>query len=116
MFKGKRVVHGKYGSGEVIGISEGRIHIVFDGEEKAFPYPDSFERFLRFEEEECQNLVNGELEGRKNADAAALRERTIQFKMMDLERRKERKEKAERARKAAAARALPVTEARNRQG
>ncbi|MCR5742374.1 MAG: hypothetical protein K6F92_01405 [Lachnospiraceae bacterium] len=112
MYEGMTVVHGKFGSGTVVALEDNRIRVQFAAEgEKAFPYPDSFEKFLKFVDDKAQSEVMDELEGKKNADEKALRERTIMFRQKDLERRKERKEKAKKAKKLAQVKSLPVTEA-----
>ena len=66
MYEGMTVVHGKYGSGTVLALEDNRIRVQFAGEgEKAFPYPDSFEKFLKFADDEAQSKVMEVLGGKK---------------------------------------------------
>ena len=77
---GERVIHRVYGEGMIIAMNdcEDCITIAFGEKSKMFLYPDAFEHFLRFENEEYQESI------------------TLYFKARQREREGKKKEKKKR--------------------
>ena len=99
MLEGKQVRHIKYGNGTVTQETEGHVRVLFeDGKsEKTFLYPDAFEIFLTFQDEQLQKEAVI-LYTKKNEQASQLaRERAEQFHQMDVARRKARRERLKKA-------------------
>ena len=70
--KGQKVAHARFGQGTVVDFEPPHIHVRFDnGETRMFLYPESAERFLRFEDAEAARRAECDLEKAKQAAVMA---------------------------------------------
>jgi hypothetical protein len=71
MFENEMVEHVKFGKGNVVECDGVHIRVVFEmkQEEKTFPYPTVFEKFLIFCNEDAQKQVNESLHSKKEEEA-----------------------------------------------
>ena len=115
MFENCAISHEVFGSGTVMSADETHISIRFSDRkqtEKTFQYPDAFESFLTFAEEEYQNQVMTVLAEKRAVQKKQQAERSAHFHQMDLARRRERAEKLKKTRKTAGTKSLkPKTKA-----
>ncbi|MGI6107256.1 MAG: hypothetical protein ACOX8B_04910 [Lachnospiraceae bacterium] len=103
---GERVVHKKFGKGEVTGIDEKHVTVRFDsGAEKIFLNPQAFTSFLKYEDEGLQQKAEEAAGEIQKAVDTAKHERHEQFEAEDNERREQRNEAAAVKKKNAEAKA-----------
>ena len=61
----ERISNKSFGLGTITSIENNYIHVVFDNkdyDEKIFNYPESFDKFLKFEDKALQSKVTAEIE------------------------------------------------------
>ena len=109
---GKIVKHTRYGRGEVRACEQSYLKIVFEdaGDEKEFAYPLAFERFLKFEDADCQAAAEAQIaeirrESSRRNEAQALVIRQRELAMLEAHREEQKAKRAAAAKKAAATRA-----------
>ena len=94
-YQGDVVFHKMFGKGIIKAIEENRLIVDFEGTEKKFKFPDAFEEFLKFENDEKQLEVNALIEADKaekeNAAIKKAKERQEQALLYE-KKKKERKD------------------------
>lgn len=55
--KGKKVVHVKFGKGTVLEQVDNKIQIDFSGDVRKFQYPNTFKKFMKFDNDETQDQM-----------------------------------------------------------
>ncbi|MDD4377876.1 MAG: hypothetical protein PHH48_07060, partial [Eubacteriales bacterium] len=71
--KGKKVVHVKFGKGTVLEQVDNKIQIDFSGDVRKFQYPNTFKKFMKFDNDETQDQMEkviDEIEKKKAEQAA----------------------------------------------
>lgn len=90
---GKNVNHNKLGTGTIIEEKEGYILVRFENEKVSkFVFPDIFEKFLSFEDEETQKIADKYLRMRKLILASKEKEKKQEFQKIDNELKIKHKE------------------------
>ncbi|POP30637.1 hypothetical protein C3B58_20255 [Lactonifactor longoviformis] len=102
---GAQVVHKKYGRGKVLDASISHIMVKFAGCEvpKKFIYPDSFKKFLLFEDPVLESKAMADVELREKQIKAEEEKKLIEFKKFEEERKRKQLELLKKKRKAARA-------------
>ena len=55
---GEKVIHLAWGEGTIVALNDSRLTIKFASEERSFRYPKIFSTYLRFEDDELQELIH----------------------------------------------------------
>ena len=103
---GEKVTHIRFGRGMVTAFASPRIEITFeDGAVKTFAYPQSVERFIRFEREEAQQRAKRDRE-QAEVLASERAQEIIREKRQRAEEEARRRVEANHEKKVAAARRI----------
>jgi hypothetical protein len=87
------VLHNRFGKGKVIEQTGNHIRIEFfePEETKIFQYPDSFENFLRFENDQLQSGVINDLSIIRDLKQAEENKKILEYQKQEDERKKTKK-------------------------
>lgn len=101
--KNEMVIHKKYGKGKVVDVKQNHVKVMFEntGEEKLFLYPESFEKFVAFENEGIQKDVERAIKSIEDKKIVAEQERQQEYQRLEEEKKKEHQEELKMRRKVA---------------